>query len=165
MSKTVVKNEPIERLLYEDPQTKEKIVYEKDIRFINSRQSTCLEITIHRSCKNRGVYRIGGYASLGKALSKMKPEEVIDQMKKSGLREEAALAFLPVWNGTLQEGERRWKIYSLQWWWRRPGAFMDEEFLRKSTQCHWRHADRRICYRRNQRIHYIRYEYPEQSKA
>jgi len=131
MSKTVVKNEPIERLLYEDPQTKERIAYEKDIPFYKFQTKYVLgNNNFIDPAKIEEYISIGGYASLGKTLSKMKPEEVIDQMKKSELKGRGGAGFPAGLKWELcrkEKGDEKYIVCNGDEG--DPGAFMDEGIL------------------------------------
>ncbi len=84
---TVVKKKIIERLLYIDSDTGEKIRYEKDIPFYRKQKRVVFGNNGLIDPENIEDYiAIGGYKALAKALFKMKPEEVIEEVKKSGLR-------------------------------------------------------------------------------
>ncbi|UCE62203.1 MAG: NAD(P)H-dependent oxidoreductase subunit E [Phycisphaerales bacterium] len=87
IEKTLISGEVIERLLYRDPNTKERIEEYTEIPFY-SRQ---LRIALRNIGKiDPGsiddYIAVGGYAGLATALTEMTPEEVIDSITKSGLR-------------------------------------------------------------------------------
>ncbi|MEE8360131.1 MAG: NADH-ubiquinone oxidoreductase-F iron-sulfur binding region domain-containing protein [Candidatus Omnitrophota bacterium] len=87
LSKTVVGGEVIERLLYIDPATGKRIVYEKDVPFY--KKQTRLLFGNNGKIDPTDIedyVALGGYGSLGKALSKMAPGDIIDTVKGSGLR-------------------------------------------------------------------------------
>jgi NADH:ubiquinone oxidoreductase subunit F (NADH-binding)/(2Fe-2S) ferredoxin len=78
---------PVARLLYSDPQTNGVSPKLSDISFFSKQQLIAL--------RNRGLIdpeniehaiARGGYAALRKVLTEMQPEEVIDQILRSGLR-------------------------------------------------------------------------------
>ena len=84
---TVINNTIIDRLLYVDPNTGEKIIHEKDIPFYSRQKRLLLDNNAriaHDSIEDYLV--IDGYAALSKALSDMSPEKVIEEIEKSGLR-------------------------------------------------------------------------------
>ncbi|MFL7868910.1 MAG: NAD(P)H-dependent oxidoreductase subunit E, partial [Anaerolineales bacterium] len=94
VSKTIANGEIIERLLYEDPMTGEKIVHETDVPFYKEQTRILL--------KNSGLIdprriedyiAVGGYKALNKALFEMTPQEVIDEVKRSGLRGRGGAGF------------------------------------------------------------------------
>jgi len=81
------RGKPIERLFYHDPVTDKPIPYYDDIPFYNKQQRTVL-----RNCGNidpediDDYLAVGGYQALHKALFEMTPEQIIDEVKRSGLR-------------------------------------------------------------------------------
>jgi len=85
---------PVARLFYHDPVTDEAIPYHKDITFY--KQQTRL---ILRNCGRINPERIedyvktGGYDSLRKVLREMTPEQVIEEVKASGLRGRGGAGF------------------------------------------------------------------------
>jgi NADH-quinone oxidoreductase subunit F len=87
IDKTVLKGNIIERLLYVDPATKEKIIYEPDVPFYKRQTRTIFGANGEIDPTNIEDYiAIGGYSALSKVLSGMKPQQIIDEVKKSGLR-------------------------------------------------------------------------------
>jgi len=87
LSETVGKGNVIDRLLFADPKTGEKIVYEYEVPFYKKQNRLVFG--------NNGLIdptviddylAVGGYAALAKALSQASPEQVIEEIKKSGLR-------------------------------------------------------------------------------
>lgn len=91
---TILNNRIVDRLLYVDPTTEEKIVYEKDIPFF--RKQLRLLLGNNRfvdPTKIEDYIAVGGYNALCKVLSEMKPEEVIEEIKKSGLRGRGGAGF------------------------------------------------------------------------
>jgi NADH-quinone oxidoreductase subunit F len=88
----IVKNhirdgKPVERLFFIDPVTKKSIPFYKDIPFYKIQTRIVL-----RHCgkinpeKIEDYVAVGGYASARKALLHMTPEQIIEEVKKSGLR-------------------------------------------------------------------------------
>ena len=77
----------VERLLYRDPVTDKTLLHYSDIPFYNKQQRLIL-----RNCGNIDPEEIedyvaaGGYEALKKALFQMTPEQIIGEMKASGLR-------------------------------------------------------------------------------
>jgi NADH-quinone oxidoreductase subunit F len=78
---------PVVRLFFNDPVTKKAIPLYKDIPFYKIQTRIVL-----RHCgkinpeKIEDYIAVGGYESAKKALTKMTPEQIIDEVKKSGLR-------------------------------------------------------------------------------
>jgi len=87
VSKTVMKGELIERLLYKDPSTGEALTHEDDIPFY--KKQVRLVFGQNGQIDPRSIQdyiALGGYEGLEKALFEMSPEQVIDAVKRSGLR-------------------------------------------------------------------------------
>jgi NADH-quinone oxidoreductase subunit F len=77
----------VERLLYTDPDTKEKITYESDIPFYKHQERLVFGSNGSIDPKSIDDYlAIGGYSALEKALFQMSPEQVLEEVKKSNLR-------------------------------------------------------------------------------
>lgn len=92
--KTILKNEVVKRLLYKEPKEKKEIEQYKEIPFYKNQfriamrnigkvDPTSIEDSISK----------GAYLGLEKAL-KMKPEEILEEIKKSGLRGRGGAGFL-----------------------------------------------------------------------
>jgi NADH-quinone oxidoreductase subunit F len=94
ISETIVKGRVVDRLLYEDPQTAEKIVYERDVPFYKLQKRLVLGDNgfIDPTSIEDYIAR-GGYGALARALHTMQPEEIIDTIKKSGLRGRGGAGF------------------------------------------------------------------------
>ena len=79
--------QPVERLLYTDPQTKEHIFKDEDINFYAKQNRTAL-----KNCGNINAERLDeaiavrGYEALYNVLTENNPEAVIETIEKSGLR-------------------------------------------------------------------------------
>jgi NADH:ubiquinone oxidoreductase subunit F (NADH-binding)/(2Fe-2S) ferredoxin/NAD-dependent dihydropyrimidine dehydrogenase PreA subunit len=87
VSETVVGGKPIERLLYEDPATNERIERESEIPFYASQDRVVLNQNREIDPQSIDDYIAGGgYQSLVKVLQERSPEEVIGEVKSSGLR-------------------------------------------------------------------------------
>lgn len=83
----IVKGRRVERLLYEEPARKQRINKQEDMPFYKKQLRIAL-----RNCgliDPEEIYEyiaLGGYEALGKALTEMTGDEVIEEVKKSGLR-------------------------------------------------------------------------------
>ncbi len=87
ISETILNGNIIERLLYVDPVTNEKIVYEPEVPFYKKQTRTIFGANGEIDPTNIEDYiAIGGYSALSKALFQMYPVEVIGEVKRSGLR-------------------------------------------------------------------------------
>ena len=91
---TVAGGETIERLLYHDPESKNAIEHYRDIPFYAGQCKTVLE-NVGRIDPRliEESLAAGGYASLGRVLSTLAPEEVIDAVEHSGLRGRGGAGF------------------------------------------------------------------------
>jgi NADH:ubiquinone oxidoreductase subunit F (NADH-binding)/(2Fe-2S) ferredoxin/NAD-dependent dihydropyrimidine dehydrogenase PreA subunit len=87
VSETIIGGKIIDRLLYVDPKTGKKIVKESDVPFYNKQERIILGNNGNIDPTDIEDYiAIDGFSALAKALFNMKPEKVIDKVKKSGLR-------------------------------------------------------------------------------
>jgi len=87
ISETVLKGNIIERLLYVDPATNEKIIYEPDVPFYKKQTQNILSANKDIDPTEINDYiAVGGYSALSKALFQMSPEDIIEEIKRSGLR-------------------------------------------------------------------------------
>lgn len=126
----IVKNQPVEKLFYEDPTTHNKIERYHDILFYKKQQrlilSRCGQINPERI---QEYIDTGGYIGLAKAL-KMSQEEVINLIKQSGLRGRGGAGF-PTglkWEFCYKaQGEEKYVVCNADEG--DPGAFMDRSIL------------------------------------
>lgn len=87
VSQTIKEKKVIERLLYTDPSTNEKIIHESEIPFYKNQERLVFGSNGKIDPKNIDDYlALGGYSALSKALSRMTPEQVLGEVKKSNLR-------------------------------------------------------------------------------
>ena len=94
VSKTIMNGEIVERLLYEDPLTGEKIVRETDVPFYKEQTRILLkESGLIDPRKIEDYIAVGGYQALRKALHEMTPEQVIEEVKQSNLRGRGGAGF------------------------------------------------------------------------
>ncbi|MBW1828493.1 MAG: FAD-dependent oxidoreductase, partial [Deltaproteobacteria bacterium] len=86
--------EIVERLLYTDPVTGEKITHEEDIPFYKNQTRIVFRNNSKLDPRNIDDYlALGGYSGLAKALSHMTSEQVVDEVEKSGLRGRGGAGF------------------------------------------------------------------------
>jgi NADH:ubiquinone oxidoreductase subunit F (NADH-binding)/(2Fe-2S) ferredoxin/NAD-dependent dihydropyrimidine dehydrogenase PreA subunit len=127
----VVKKTPLERLIYKDPISKKRIPRQDDIPFFHNQ--------LPRALRNKGIINPesiedyiarDGYKGLAKALMEMTPEEIIEQMKLSGLRGRGGAGF-PTgikWGFARQSpGDIKYVLCNADEG--DPGAFMDRSIL------------------------------------
>jgi len=87
VSQTIKEKKVIERLLYTDPSTDEKIIHESEIPFYKNQERLVFGSNGNIDPKSIDDYlAIGGYSALAKALSGMTSEQVLEEVKKSNLR-------------------------------------------------------------------------------
>jgi NADH:ubiquinone oxidoreductase subunit F (NADH-binding)/(2Fe-2S) ferredoxin/Pyruvate/2-oxoacid:ferredoxin oxidoreductase delta subunit len=95
VSETVLQGKAIKRLLYVDPSTNKKITYESSVPFYKKQTRTTFGSNGEIDPTSIEDYiAIGGYSALSKALLKMTPEKLIEEVKKSGLRGRGGAGFL-----------------------------------------------------------------------
>jgi NADH-quinone oxidoreductase subunit F len=93
-SQTIINNKVIDQLLLEDLATGKKIANEKDIPFYKKQKRIILgDNALIDPTDINDYLSIGGYGSLAKALSTMSPEDIIETIKKSGLRGRGGAGF------------------------------------------------------------------------
>ena len=94
VAETIVEGNIVERLLYADPQTGEKIVHEHEVPFYKLQTRIILGDNgfIDPTSINDYIAQ-GGYSALAKVLYTMQPEGIIDAIKKSGLRGRGGAGF------------------------------------------------------------------------
>jgi NADP-reducing hydrogenase subunit HndC len=131
VEKHLIKGEIIERLLYKDPTTKKKIAIQHDIPFFGNQMS--------RALRNKGLvdpekiddYIIrDGYRGAARALFEMGPEDIVEQMKISGMRGRGGGGF-PTgmkWDFAYKsQGDVKYVLCNADEG--DPGAFMDRSIL------------------------------------
>ena len=87
LSETVIKGKIIDRLLYTDPTTGKRIVHQNEVPFYQKQERFIFGSNGEIDPTNIEDYiAIGGYKALAKVLLEMSQEQVIDEVKHSGLR-------------------------------------------------------------------------------
>ncbi len=130
VSETIGKNNVIERLLYTDRNTNKKVIYEHEVPFYKLQKRIIFGNNGLISPTSIDDYiAVGGYMALAKAL-KMKPEAIIEEVKKSGLRGRGGGGF-PAgskWESTRSaKGKVKYVICNADEG--DPGAFMDRSLV------------------------------------
>src|SRR5574344_2296994 len=78
---------PVERLLYTDPKTNQKVQRSEDINFYAKQTRTALANCGHINAENIDeAIAVRGYEALANILSQNNPDAVIEEIEKSGLR-------------------------------------------------------------------------------
>jgi NADH-quinone oxidoreductase subunit F len=127
----LLKGRPVERLVYKEPTTEEAIMEMKDIPFFAHQKLRVL--------RNKGLIdpeiideyiARDGYAGMAKALTEMKPEEIVQEVLDSGLRGRGGAGF-PTglkWKFAAQStGDVKYVLCNADEG--DPGAFMDRSVL------------------------------------
>ncbi len=87
VSKTLLNGEIVDRLLYVDPTTGQKVLYEHEVPFYEKQRRHILANNGRIDPTNILDYvAVGGYQALAKAITTMSCDEIIDTVEKSGLR-------------------------------------------------------------------------------
>ena len=114
VEETLVKGRVVERLTYKEPTTHACVSYCRDIPFYNRQERIVLRHCGMVDPESIEEYiAVGGYQALGKVLTSMTPEEVIDEVKKSGLRGRGGAGFSTgrKWeSGRAAEGEVKYVL-------------------------------------------------------
>ncbi|MGQ9674272.1 MAG: FAD-dependent oxidoreductase [Chloroflexota bacterium] len=130
VEETLVKGRIVERLLYRQPEAVKGLPYYEEIPFYGRQMRIALRNCGFIDPENIEEYIArGGYEALGRVLS-MKPQEVIDLMKRSGLRGRGGAGFLAgqKWEFTARApGDIKYLICNADEG--DPGAFMDRSIL------------------------------------
>jgi len=131
VGETIAKNTIIERLLYVDPQTNEEIKCEQDVPFYKHQHRLILGLNgLLDPTRIEEYISQGGFASLKKVLVSLSPEDVIEEMKKSGLRGRGGAGFPTGFKWELcrqQPGDVKYVICNADEG--DPGAYMDRSIM------------------------------------
>lgn len=127
----VIKGRPVQRLLYVDPKTKEHISDSKHMGFYRKQIRIALRNCGFINPENIDEYIArDGYAALGKCVSELSQADVIDIMKKSGLRGRGGAGF-PAglkWEiASKNKADQKYVVCNADEG--DPGAFMDRSVL------------------------------------
>jgi len=130
VEKTIKDGEVVESLLFRDPVTKKKLTYEHDIPFYKLQERIIFGNNGAIDPTSIEDYlAVGGYSALAKALFDMAPEEIIDEIKGSGLRGRGGGGF-PTgkkWETCRRQEGERFVICNADEG--DPGAYMDRSLL------------------------------------
>jgi NADH-quinone oxidoreductase subunit F len=131
VEKTVLRDEIIERLLYVDPVTKQRIVYDHEVPFYARQQRAVFRLNGLLDPTSLEDYVChDGYAAAVKALSEMTPEAVVREVREAGLRGRGGAGFLTGLKWELARkaaGDVKYVICNADEG--DPGAFMDRSLL------------------------------------
>ncbi|MBU1320400.1 MAG: NAD(P)H-dependent oxidoreductase subunit E [candidate division Zixibacteria bacterium] len=131
VDRTIKDGQLVKKLLYCDPLTDEVIVHEKDIPFYKKQMRLVFGKNGLMDPTSIDDYvALGGYQPLAKTLTTMTPDEVVDTIKKSGLRGRGGGGFLTgkKWASCRRaKGHPKYVICNADEG--DPGAFMDRSLL------------------------------------
>jgi NADH-quinone oxidoreductase subunit F len=131
IQKTILEGEVVDRLLYIDPVSKEKLTYENEVPFYKEQMRLVLGANGHiNPTRIEDYLSIGGYSALGKVISGMQPQEVIDEIIKAGLRGRGGGGFSAGWKWDATRkatGQPKYVICNADEG--DPGAYMDRSLL------------------------------------
>ena len=130
VEETIVKGEIVKSLIFKDPSLKKKITHEEEIPFYNLQQRIIFgKNGMIDPTSIQDYISVGGYAALEKSLFEMTPDEIIDQVKKSGLRGRGGGGFLTgiKWESCRRQEGERYVICNADEG--DPGAYMDRSLL------------------------------------
>ncbi len=128
---TIINNKIIDRLLFSDPISGKAVLNEKSISFYKKQNRILLgDNALIDPTDINDYLSIGGYSSLFKVLNGMTPEEIIEAVKKSGLRGRGGAGF-PTgskWEFARKaKGDKKYIICNADEG--DPGAYMDRSLL------------------------------------
>ncbi len=136
IEKTLLNNEIIDRLKYEDPVSKQKFTYYDEIPFYKKQYRLISGNNVFVDPTDINDYfAIEGYQALAKAFT-MIPEDVIAEVKTSGLRGRGGAGFLTGLKWEIcrkQKGDEKYIICNADEG--DPGAYMDRSLLEGNPHC------------------------------
>lgn len=131
VSQTLIQDKIINRLLFLDHTCGENILHEVDIPFYKGQERVILgQNKLIDPCDINDYLAGGGYAALVKVLTSMEPEQVIEEVKQSGLRGRGGGGFLTgrKWQACRNaKGRPKYVICNADEG--DPGAYMDRSVL------------------------------------
>ncbi len=131
VNETIINKKIVDRLLYCDPVTGNKITREEDIPFYKSQDRMILgQNKLLDPCDIGEYIAYGGYSAFVKVITDLNPEKIIAEIKKSGLRGRGGAGF-PTWKKwdacRSAPGETKYVICNADEG--DPGAYMDRSLL------------------------------------
>ncbi|NIO69960.1 MAG: FAD-dependent oxidoreductase, partial [Anaerolineae bacterium] len=94
VSETVIGGKIVDRLVYVDPSSGQRIAYEKDVPFYQKQKRILLDQNGYIDPSKIDDYiALGGYKALSKVLHQMSPEQVIEEITRSKLRGRGGAGF------------------------------------------------------------------------
>ena len=137
ISETIIDQKIIDRLLYVDSKTGEKIVAEKDVPFYKKQKRIVFGNNgLIDPTEIKDYIAVNGYSALSKVLESMAPQEVIEEIKSSGLRGRGGAGFRTglKWEVTAKaKGNPKYIVCNCDEG--DPGAYMDRSLLEGNPHC------------------------------
>src|SRR4030042_5289890 len=137
ISETIINKKIIDRLIYVDPRTGEKIVAEKDVPFYKKQKRIVFGNNgLIDPTEIKDYIAVNGYSALSKVLESMAPQEVIEEIKSSGLRGRGGAGFRRglKWEVTGNgKGNPKYIVCNCDEG--DPGAYMDRSLLEGNPHC------------------------------
>jgi NADH:ubiquinone oxidoreductase subunit F (NADH-binding)/(2Fe-2S) ferredoxin/Pyruvate/2-oxoacid:ferredoxin oxidoreductase delta subunit len=132
---SLAEGDVVQRLLYRHPVSKKRVAHYRDVDFYKKQTRLVLRHNGHIDPESIDDYlAVGGYKAFEKALWEMTPEQVIAEVKDSGLRGRGGAGFLTglKWEFTAKApGEIKYIIANGDEG--DPGAFMDRSIMEGNT--------------------------------
>jgi NADH-quinone oxidoreductase subunit F len=131
VEETLIKGRPVQRLLYKEPDTHQAVPFYRDIPFYSKQNRIVLGNCglVNPEIIDEYIAQ-GGYAALSKALLEMSREDVVKEIKDSGLRGRGGAGFLTglKWEFTAKaKGDVKYVVCNADEG--DPGAFMDRSII------------------------------------
>jgi NADH-quinone oxidoreductase subunit F len=131
ISEHILKGRPVERLMFRNPATEQAIPLYKDIPFFARQNLRVLHNKGRIAAESLDEY-IGrdGYVGLARALLEMTPEQIVDEIKRAGLRGRGGAGFPTGVKWDLcrkAKGDKKYILCNADEG--DPGAFMDRSLL------------------------------------
>ncbi len=131
VEKHLIQGQVVERLLYRMPDTGQAVKSVDEIPFFSRQTKIALRnVGLIDPSSIEEYIAFDGYFALAKVVSEMKPQQVIDEMKKSGLKGRGGAGF-PVgmkWEFALKaEGDEKYVVCNADEG--DPGAYMDRSII------------------------------------
>jgi NADH:ubiquinone oxidoreductase subunit F (NADH-binding)/(2Fe-2S) ferredoxin/NAD-dependent dihydropyrimidine dehydrogenase PreA subunit len=131
VKESILEGKPVEKLLYKDPKSAEPIALEREVPFYRDQMKIVLRNCGQIDPTNMEDYVArDGYRAIAKVLSSMTPDEVIDEVIRSGLRGRGGAGFSTgtKWRFARNSvGDMKYVICNADEG--DPGAFMDRAVL------------------------------------
>ncbi len=94
ISETIINKKILDSLLYIDPKTEEKIIYEREVPFYKKQERIIFGNNgFIDPTEIKDYIALKGYSAIAKVLRNMTPQQVIEEIKKSGLRGRGGAGF------------------------------------------------------------------------